>query len=177
MKKFRSFCLFTVMMLLFIHTEAQPPLPNNSLNFGLGVGIDYGGFGGRLTYLPVPYVAIFGAAGYNLLALGWNAGVQGIFLPYKKITPTLGAMYGYNGVIKIKGADEYNQTYYGPSVSAGMQINSKKRPGNYFNLELILPFRPQEFYDDMDVVKNDPRIEIYSEPLPVAFSIGYHFRL
>jgi hypothetical protein len=156
---------------------AQDAAPRNIFNIGLGFGIDYGGFGGRLTCNMVPHFAFFGALGYNLVGLGYNAGATFRALPFSKVTPTLSVMYGYNGVIKISGAGHYNQIYYGPSLSAGLEFNSRKKPGNHFNLELVLPFRPKEFYDDYDMIKNDPNIEVYNEPFPVSFSLGYHFGL
>jgi len=43
------------------------------------------------------------------------------------------------------------------------------------NIELVVPFRSKSFHDDWDNIKNNPGIDIQSEPLPVAISIGYHF--
>ena len=147
----------------------------NYSNFGLGVGIDYGGIGCRLTYLPVKYFALFGSVGSCLIGFGYNVGATFPIIPDQRVCPNFSVMYGYNAFIKIKGASEYNKIYYGPSLSLGIEIRAKKRMENYFNLELILPFRPKEFTDDLDVIKNDPDIKIYSEPLPILFSIGYHF--
>ena len=45
-------------------------------NIGLGGGIDYGGFGCRLTILPSERIEFFGALGYNLLEYGLNAGLD-----------------------------------------------------------------------------------------------------
>lgn len=46
-------------------------------DFGLGIGIDYGGFGGRVTVCPAPAFGLFGAGGYNLNGFGYNVG--GVF--------------------------------------------------------------------------------------------------
>jgi hypothetical protein len=44
-------------------------------------------------------------------------------------------------------------------------------------VSLIVPFRSQAFHDDWDSIKQNSSISIESDPLPVAFSIGYHFAL
>jgi hypothetical protein len=151
---------------------------NSRVNVGIGMGIDYGGIvGGRVTYLPIKKVALFGAVGYNLLDVGLNAGATFRFMPDRRICPTLSAMYGYNSVIKVKGAESFNQTYYGPSFSLGFEVKSSSKSSNHWNFELILPIRPQEFKDDWDTIKNIPGIDIKSEPIPVAVSIGLHFGL
>jgi len=177
MKKYIFFTILFALILFSGRSFAQDTIPHNRFNIGLGMGIDYGGFGGRIVYIPIPHVAVFGAGGYNLVGFGFNIGATYKILPDKKVNPTLSAMYGYNGVIKVDGADYYNKIYYGPSLSVGMEINSRKKPGNYFNLELVIPFRSQSFKDDWDVIENDPKVEITASPLPVGFSIGYHFRL
>jgi hypothetical protein len=177
MKKLVFLALLMSFLTMTHQNFAQETAPRNIFNFGVGMGIDYGGFGGRLTCNLLPHFAFFGALGYNLLGVGYNAGATFRVLPYKIVTPTLSVMYGYNGVIKISGTDQYNQIYYGPSLSAGIELNSRKKPGNHFNLELVLPFRPQEFYDDYDRIKKNPNIKLYNEPWPVTFSLGYHFGL
>jgi hypothetical protein len=83
-------------------------------------------------------------------------------------------MYGYNGVIKVENASMYDKIYYGPSLSAGVEIHFKRKP-NYLNVELVVPFRSQAFHDDWDKVKQLSNITIQADPLPVAVSVGYHF--
>jgi len=154
---------------------AQDPAPEVSKgDFGLGIGIDYGGFGGRVTARPAPAFALFGAGGYNLNGFGYNVGGAFRISPSKKMVPTLGLMYGYNGVIVIEGAGQYNKTYYGPSISFGLELRAKN-PANHWNLELILPFRPQEYKDDLNALKNNPGIQFKNEPWPIAISVGYHW--
>ena len=146
----------------------------STMNIGLGIGIDYGGFGGRFTYLPVERVGLFAGLGYNLIGAGYNIGAMYRFMPSKRVCPTFGAMFGYNGVIKVENASEYDQAYYGVSISGGVEFRLRNNK-NYINLELIIPFRSQEFQDDVDALKDNPSIEFKNEPIPVAFSVGYHF--
>ncbi|MBL7847527.1 MAG: hypothetical protein JNL40_08675 [Cyclobacteriaceae bacterium] len=144
-------------------------------DFGLGIGLDYGGFGGRVAFHPAPKVGLFGGLGYNLAGAGYNVGAAWRISPDKQTCPTLGVMYGYNGVIVVEGASQYNKIYYGPSLAAGLEFHSKRKNGNYFNVELVVPFRPQAFTDDLNTLKNNPAIQFKNEPWPVAISLGYHW--
>jgi hypothetical protein len=145
-------------------------------NLGAGIGMDYGGIGGRITLVASPRFEFFGAIGYNLLGVGFNGGVDLRILPQSHFCPFVGAMYGYNAVIKVEGASQYNKTYYGPSFAAGLEIWGRNRP-NFFNIELILPVRSSAFHDDYDNLKNNSGIVFKNDIFPVAFSIGYHVTL
>ena len=141
---------------------------------GVGIGLDYGGIGGKLMFAPVKYVALFGAIGYNLNGAGYNGGVVARILPDKKVCPYVTGMYGYNAVIVIEGLRERNKTYFGPSFGGGIELRMRNR--NFWNFGLLFPLRSAEFQDDFDDLKNNPSIEI-TEPLPVQISVGYHLRI
>ncbi|HZB14719.1 MAG TPA: hypothetical protein VE467_16890 [Chryseolinea sp.] len=173
---FASLTIFSSSSFAQNYTRYDIPEPESKVNIGLGIGIDYGGIGGRITFLPVKRLALFAAAGYALVGFGYNIGAQLRIIPDKKICPTFGVMYGYNGVIMVQNASMYDKIYYGTSLSGGMEIHFGGKP-NYMNVSLIVPFRSQAFYDDWDRIKQNSSISIQSDPLPVAFSIGYHFAL
>jgi hypothetical protein len=156
------------------YVKQDIPEPESSINIGLGIGLDYGGIGGKVTFLPVKRLAVFGGIGYPLVGFGYNVGAQLRIVPDGKICPTVGVMYGYNGVIKVENASWYDKIYYGTSLSGGMEIHFG-RNANFMNIELIVPFRSKAFYDDWDSLKQNSSISGLSDPLPVAFSIGYHF--
>lgn len=145
-----------------------------NVNIGIGMGLDYGGLGGKLSVQPVPQVSIFGGLGYNLNGMGYNVGIAGRFLPEAKACPYVSLMYGYNGVVVIDGMSSENKTYYGVSLGAGVEL--KTRNGKFWNFELILPFRSEEYHDQIDRLMNDPNIEM-TEPLPITIAVGYHFPL
>jgi hypothetical protein len=172
--------IILILAAMALTTHGQGPAPENPVfpkyNIGLGAGIDYGGFGGRATILVAEKLEFFGALGYNLLSAGFNIGAEYRLMPKSRLCPFLGAMYGYNAVIKVEGLDEYNKVYYGPSFGAGLEIWSKKRP-TFINLELILPLRSQAYHDAITSLKNNPSVVFTSEPIPIAFSIGFHFIL
>ncbi len=83
--------------------EAQPVEKTPKMNIGLGLGLDYGGIGGRFTVLTSQRFGLFAGLGYNLhgAELQWRGGVVRL-APDKRVCPTLHAMYGYNAVIVIK---------------------------------------------------------------------------
>ena len=77
----------------------------------------------------------------------------------------------------MKGADQYNQLDYGPSVGVGLEDHLREKRENFWRFELILPFRPEEFQEDIDALKKNPLIDIKSEPPPFSFSVAFHFGL
>ncbi len=141
---------------------------------GFGMGMDYGGFGGRFTVLPTQRLGVFGALGYNLLGLGFNAGANFRISPRKQICPYVGAMYGYNAVIKVTGEETFDHTYYGPTFNFGLEFWSSVNP-RFFNLELLLPLRASAYYDDYKYLKDDLGVKFAAPPIPIGITLGYHF--
>lgn len=175
--KYLFFCLalmFARTVVAQDYTRYDLPEAESKMNIGLGIGLDYGGIGGRVTFLPLKRLAVFGGIGYALVDFGYNVGTQFRFAPDRTVCPTFGLMYGYNGVIKVQGATRYDKVYYGPSVSGGIEIHFGGRD-NFMNIELVVPFRSKAFHDDWDHIKQQSNISVESDPLPIAFSIGYHF--
>jgi hypothetical protein len=174
----KRFFLFCVIYLTCVNTYAQvqqnDSIPQYKTNIGIGIGLDYGGFGFRVGYMPIRYLHFFGAAGYNLAEIGYNVGITCRILPKKKICPTVGVIYGYNAVIVIKGYGEFHKTYYGPTITAGFEFRSWRKK-NFINLEILFPFRSIEFDKKIDEIKSNPQIKLYNEPLSFTVSIGYHF--
>lgn len=136
--------------------------------------MDYGGFGAKVMILALDRLEFFSAVGYNLLGLGFNGGADFRILPQKRICPYFGAMYGYNAVIKVTGAQTFKHTYYGPSFNLGLEFWSVSKD-NFFNLEVLFPARSSEYYKDLSYLKDIQNIKFLSEPTPIGISIGYHF--
>lgn len=159
---------------------------NSRLHIGIGTGMDYGGIGFKIEYLPTKYLGVFGGVGYNLVGLGVNGGLQFRPLPDKKIQPILMAMYGYNGVLKITGSNNNNlqqygldgisKSYYGFSVGIGGELKVGHK-GNRLYLGIWLPVRSQEFHDNYDIMRNSPYLTKQTDVLPIAYSIGFNFAL
>ncbi len=163
-------------------TEDVVPIPEidvvGSTYLGIGLGLDYGGFGIKFEYIPVKHFALFGGAGYNLASISGNAGVAYKILPDKKLCPNILMMYGYNGVFKGEDsyAAKYDMTSYGFTLGVSLDILSVGK-GNKFTVALLVPFRSKKFMDNYDAAKNDSNLEIKQALLPVAFSLGYNFKL
>lgn len=174
--KLKKLIIITSILSLFISVYGQDEslqIPSSSrMNVGFGIGRDYGGLGGRLTFLPTARLAVFGAVGYNLIGIGLNGGAYYRISPGKKICPFVGAMYGYNAVIKVTGSIEFKKVYYGPTFSIGTELWSFMKR-DYFNIELVIPLTPSEYKADYDELK-DMGVEFRAPSIPVGFSLGYH---
>ena len=148
----------------------------NQIYIGLGLGFDYGGIGAKIEYLPVKHIGIFGSLGYNILDVGWNLGATYKIMPDKKVSVNPMVFYGYNGGSKISGAPEYDMISYGFTAGVNVDIKMGKK-GNKLSAGLFVPFRSQKFMDNYDAIKNDYRITMETELLPIAVGVGYNFKL
>jgi hypothetical protein len=168
-------CISTTCLLFGqkITTENEEPKAPVAY-FGIGTGLNFGGIGTRITLLPLKRLDLYAGLGYAIVGFGYNIGAHFRAAPNSRVSPIFGAMYGYNGIIKVQGLEKFNKIYYGFSLSGGIQLKSK-RNSNFFSAELIIPLRHQDFYDDWDTVKSQPNVTVKSEPLPIAISLGYHF--
>jgi hypothetical protein len=171
MKKF----LLMIFVMSGFMTHEMFSQPVSKFNLGLGAGLDYGGFGAQLSYIPVNWAVVFGSAGYNLNAAGYNLGVKVSYPSESRVEGHLTGMYGYNAVLIVKSGSTGSVTYYGPTVGAGMILKSKNRAGRFWSFELLLPFRAKEFHDAIDSL--DQLGYDINEPLPLGFSVGYHFSI
>jgi hypothetical protein len=168
MKKHILFCLILISQ--GISTMAQ----DSKANVGFGFGLDYGGFGGRFTYVPIERIGLFAGLGYNLNSLGYNIGAQVRFPTQRKIDWYLCGMYGYNAVLIVTGTQPKKTTYYGATIGAGMEIKFGRSEKSHLNIELLVPFRESQYQKDIDALKNSGA-EV-TAALPIAISIGYHIR-
>lgn len=169
MKRVLALILFAT---AFVAAVAQDDTSKG--NFGIGLGLDYGGIGGKVTVLPSQKVGLFAGLGYNIVGVGFNVGGLVRFSPDKKVCPYITAMYGYNAVIKITGDIEKEETYYGPSAGFGLEFHGRNNPSNFWNVELLIPFRSSDYHNDLDDLQANPYIEM-NDPWPIAICVGYHF--
>ncbi|MBL7940410.1 MAG: hypothetical protein JNL43_13705 [Flavobacteriales bacterium] len=155
--------------------QEQPGI--DGLHLGIGLGQDVGGIiGARATYWAAPWLSGFVGGGWAVVGAAYNAGME-LRLPTKSRTsPFLVAMYGYNGVIHIRGKETLDDIYYGPTVGAGLMLQ-QRFAGNYWRFSINIPFRSQEMMDDWEAIKARPDIEVVSDLVPITFGVGYHFSL
>ena len=173
-KQVRNRCIVLLLLFMGGHIYGQN---GQQVYFGLGMGLDYGGlFGGKIEYLPVKNLGLYGGVGYNLLSVGWNVGATYKISPNKNISPNLMLFYGYNGVSIVEGAPEYEMTSYGLTIGANLDIKLGQK-GNKLSVGLFAPIRSQKFKDNYNAMKNDSRLEMKNELLPIAISFGYNFSM
>jgi hypothetical protein len=145
---------------------------------GVGFGIDYGGLiGAKATFYPIPYMGIFAAGGYELIGLGWNVGCLGRIIPADGThgaRPYLKVMYGVNGVTKVTGKSSYDKMFYGVTIGFGLETRFGRMKKSGINIDLNVPFRSPDFFDQVNQIKNDPQVKMTNSPIPISVSIGYN---
>ncbi|MEQ9303239.1 MAG: hypothetical protein RJQ14_04930 [Marinoscillum sp.] len=160
--------------------EIPPAKEINSISaagygsFGLGIGLPYGGLGGQFGYNVSDRFNSFLGVGYNFVELGFNIGVAYDFAILNRTSFYVSGMGGYNAVTLIQGLEEYNETFFGPSFGIGMKFNGKKREGNFWQFGLVVPFKSASYHERVRKIKDDPRIDTFTEANPVLISVGYH---
>jgi hypothetical protein len=161
-------------------TSAESSNERHKFDIGFGFGLDYGGFiGAKISYVPIKHLAVFGSAGYHLVAFGWQVGVIGYILPkttLKKFRPYGKFMYGTNRAIMVEGDSDLDKNYMGPTFGIGIEMRFGRKVNHGLNLDLNFPIASQQFKDDLQFLKDSPKYEV-TDPLPVAISIGYHFEI
>lgn len=156
------------------NTQAGDPSEDEGKgDIGIGLGMDYGGLGGRFAVRPAPPVALFAGLGYNLAGFGYNVGASWRISPGSRTVPYFSAMYGYNAVVVILDQSSLSKTYYGPTVGFGLEFHARRNPANYFNLEILMPFRDSAYEGYLNNLKFLGYQ--FSEAWPVGISLGYHW--
>ena len=151
---------------------------HRNVDIGFGIGLDYGGIiGAKIEFIPLNHLGIFASAGIQLSGFGWQIGVIGYMIKKtnkRGFRPYLKFMFGTNASIYVMDMEELNKLYLGPSFGVGMEIRfgGAKRSG--LNVDLNFPIRSQKYKDDWEAIKNNPALEVVSEPLPFTISVGYH---
>lgn len=174
MKKTLKNTMSCIAFLLAMHSASAQE--NNQVYLGLGLGFDYGGIGAKVEYQPIKNIGVFAGLGYNLLGVGWNVGATYKIMPDKKVSVNPMVFYGYNGGSMVDGAPEYDMVSYGVTAGVNVDIKMGKR-GNKLSAGLFVPFRSQKFMDNYDAMKQDYRVMLQTELLPIAVGVGYNFKL
>lgn len=163
---------FLIYILLFgniIIAQEQEINTKNTVHLGVGMGLDYGGFGAKLTYKPIKEISLFGGLGYNSIDIGWNVGLSYNIIDEGRLDASPTIMYGYNSGLRIKNSD-YNNVSYGITVGLNIILKSRKNDNNW-NFGVYYPFRSKEFMDQFYSFNEKSKI------LPFTLSVGYNFRL
>lgn len=150
----------------------EPIIKTPFFHIGLGMGLDFGGFGGQLAFTLMHHFRLFVGLGYNTSdEFGINSGIKVNFVTDDKfISPYFGYMYGYNTVVHITSYNGYGQTveytdvFHGSSFQFGIEFRASRR--GYFDFSLIVPVRSSDF--------KNLNIQYTQKPWPVLFSVGLH---
>jgi hypothetical protein len=176
-----SFLLCFMFLVIVLNAQNQPSITRipDKATIGLGMGLDYGGFGANFLYYPQKNIGLFVGGGYAIVDFGFNGGIKLRLVsdkPSAKISPYLLAMYGYNAVIGVSNATEYNKIFYGPSLGFGFDFSRPEKRG-YWAVALIIPLRGSEVNTYIDDLKDNHGVTFKNDLLPIAVSIGYRFIL
>ncbi|MDO6439068.1 hypothetical protein Q4534_16730 [Cyclobacterium sp. 1_MG-2023] len=169
------FACFLITLSGFAQKEHLTSQKGNSF-IGFGGGLPYGGLGLQISNNIGKGFNLFGGLGYQIADVGYNVGFMKDFDSKSATQFYFSAMVGTNAAIKIDGLPESSKTYFGPSLGTGIKINSRS-VGGFLNLGLILPVRLMNYKNDLDQLKQDPRITDLTEPWPVLFVLAYNFIL
>ena len=177
-------CLLVCFVLISIQLKAQEissaPVQTDKISIGIGIGQEHGGFGVNLTAYPIRSIGIFGGLGYNMVGAGYNIGLKFRLIsakPTAKVTPYAVAMYGYNAVIKVTGASQYDKIFYGPTFGAGIDYKSYSKSKIYYSFGINVPIRGTEVDEYMDDLTNNHNVEFKTGLFPITFTIGFKYIL
>jgi hypothetical protein len=169
MRLFLLFIFFGLNLSYYAQEKVEPI--KRPFYIGFGLGMDFGGVGGKLEYMFLDYAGLFTGVGYNFYGFGFNGGVMLKAMPSKDFSPYLSGMYGYTGVVSIENASEYDRIDYGFSLGGGLEFKTKHQ--NVWQIGIVKPFRSQEFLDHYQDLVDNPDIQISASLRPIAFSIGF----
>jgi len=175
--------LFIILCLNNTRAQNEPPKDFES-SVGIGLGLDYGGIGVNFLGYPSNHLGAFLGLGYNLIGLGYNAGIKYRFnnensKPHSTSFYAL-AMYGYVAAMKV--TDQYNnstlyqKTFYGPTFGLGFDRRGSQYSKGYWSFSLLIPIRPSEYQNTIDNFSSQG-VSFKMKPLPVDVSIGYRYFL
>jgi hypothetical protein len=148
----------------------------DKISIGLGIGQDYGGFGGNFLYYPQRNFGLFFGIGYNLAGVGYNLGVKSriaLGSSSSHVLLSFMAMYGYNAVIRVEDYQDLNKVFYGPTIGAGVDFKPFRYSDDYISMSLFVPLRSSEVQDYADYLEQVYNVVFEQGLIPVTFSFGY----
>jgi len=181
MNVLRLLLLFCLLQISYF-SNAQDSIPvkveTDKVTLGLGMGMEYGGFGINLLYYPAENVGVFAGVGTALAGMGYNAGLKVRMLSDSaRVNFYTMAMYGYNASIYIPDAKTYNKVFYGVTFGLGLDTRYNPKKDGYWTFALLMPLRGSDVSDYMKDLTNNHNIEFKNELLPIGISIGYRYFL
>ena len=176
---FLSFCLVILSLQLNAQDTITNPVQYDKVTLGFGLGIDYGGIGTNLSVYPNKNLGFFAGAGFAISGLGFNAGAKVRFVPKKPtsaVCPFLMAMYGYNAVIYVPDAREFNKFFYGPTIGIGIDYPFVPEKSGYWSFGILFPIRSaevEEYINYLEMSQNFASSGLW----PFGISVGYKIKI
>ena len=157
-------------------SEYETADETNMISLGIGIGMDHGGFGLNLAVYPEKHIGIFLGAGYAVIGPGFNGGIK-LRIFSNRSTPYASVMYGYNAVIAVQNASQYNKMFYGVTFGFGMDIRANPEKKSYFSLGLLVPIRGKEVQAYMDDLKKNHGVDFKGGLPAIGISLSYRIIL
>ncbi len=126
MRNYFVYFLTIITIQLTAQKTIKPSSRIDKATMGLGIGLDYGGYGINFTTSLHKNLAIFGGGGYDLIGFGYNCGLKGRYISDKntaRISPFIVGMYGTNAVLIITNAKEHDKSFSGLTFGLGIDFN------------------------------------------------------
>ena len=139
---------------------------------GPGVGLDYGGVGGKIGFFFSKQLGLIGGVGYNFLSVGWNVGATYKISPETPFSGNLLYFWGYNAVTRAEKS-KYEMTSMGITYGGNVEYKLGKK-GNTLSLGVLTPIRSEKFKDNYEDMKGNVDVKLKNKLWPVSFSFGYN---
>ena len=81
-------------------------------------------------------------------------------------------MYGYNAGVRVQNASQYDKTYYGATLGAGLDLQNSDRK-NHWTFAILVPLRSDEVQNYMDYLEKTKNVNFPVGLFPVTISVGY----
>ena len=161
--------------LFFKKSTDTPDSEFDKVSIGVGVGIDYGGYGANLLVYPQKNIGFFVGAGYAFAGIGTNVGIKIRHIKTtSKIRPYLTAMHGYNTAIAVSNSKSYSRLFYGTTIGFGIDTRPRLDLNRHFSFGLLLPIRSTNIDEYLNTLKSQG-VTFKKSLYPFAISIGYRF--
>jgi hypothetical protein len=148
------------------------------LSVGIGVGIDYSGYGGGVMYYPQQNIGLFASCGYYMVQVGVNAGIKlrTQTLSSRIFSPFLMAMYGCNSAVEVSNS-QYNKIFYAPTLGCGFDLKFRPQSIGYLTFAVLFPIRGSAPNNYMNQLEDSDYVQIKNGFSTTELSIGYRFIL
>ena len=147
------------------------------LTFGIGLGIDYGGFGTQFKVKFFNAIEAYMGIGHNTNNFNISIGTSVSFFKKSFLQPKFSLTYGTTHLIIIEKASQYNESFQGFAFGIGANIFFNKRTGNHFSLGLNILPPSQEFIQATNQLRKDPNVSITEQARDWGITIGYHMSI